>query len=139
MSVNSHRAQILVVDYPQGTLSTALGPALARHKVDFARDAFDVIYRIDCAARPYDLLFCDLARGELPGPALWAYLSISRKNEAKRMVFVTSDPLRPEMRAFLTSIPNVCVELPLEAEALHMLAVRRASQATAREPEAEFA
>jgi hypothetical protein len=139
VTVNGHRAQILVADCPQGTLSVALGPALARHTVDFARDAFDTLYRIDCAARPYDLLFCDLSRGDLTGPELWAYLSISRKNEAKRMVFVTSGPLRPETLAFLTSIPNVCVELPLEAEALHMLAVRRASQATAREPDAEFA
>jgi hypothetical protein len=52
------------------------------------------------------------------------------------MVFVASGPLRLETRAFLTSVPNVCVELPLEAEALHILAVRRASGTTVREPEA---
>jgi hypothetical protein len=127
--MNCHRARILVVDCPQGSLSGALDPALARHQVDFARDAFDTIYRIDCAVRPYDVIFIDLARGELPGPELWAYLSISRKSAARRMVFVASEPLNPETRAFLASVPNVCVELPLEAEALHMLAVRRASQA----------
>jgi hypothetical protein len=116
--------------------ASALGGALARHEVHFARDAFDAIYRIDSAARPYDVIFCDLARGDLPGPELWGYLSISRSSAAKRMIFVASGPLGPETRKFLTGVPNVCIDLPLDAEALHMLAVRRASHATVHEPEA---
>jgi CheY-like chemotaxis protein len=125
--MNRHRARILVVDYPQGTLSVALDPALVRHAVDLAQDAADAIYRIDCSARPYDLIFCDLTCGDLTGPELWAHLSLSRKSAASRMVFVASRPLKRETRAFLGRVPNICVQPPFDTDALDMLAVRRAS------------
>ena len=120
------RARILVVDHPQGTLPLALEPVLARHEADFARDAFDAIYRIDRAARPYDIVLCDLACGDVPGPELWAYLSISRRDAAERMVFVASAPLWSDARAFLARVPNLCVQLPVDPDAFDALARRRA-------------
>jgi DNA-binding NtrC family response regulator len=119
------RARILVVD-TSGNLSLALEPALARHEAHFARDAFDAIYRIDCATHRYDIVICDLARGDVPGPELWAYLSISRTDAARRMVFVASAPLESEAKAFLARVPNICVELPADPDAFDALARRRA-------------
>jgi hypothetical protein len=124
------QARILVVDEPHGPTSLALGAALARDSVDFARDAFDAIDKIDCAVLPYDLIFCDLARGDLPGPELWAYLSLTHQEAARRMVFVASCPLKPETLAFLATVSNVCVDLPLDAEALASLDIRRPLAAT---------
>jgi len=107
-------ARVLVVDDREGTLSLALGRVLMGHDVETAHDAVEAIYRIDCSAhREFDVIVCDLARGDLPGPELWAYLSLSRKEAARRMVFVASGPLKPETRAFLAHVPNLCVELPL--------------------------
>jgi DNA-binding NtrC family response regulator len=125
--MNHHRARILVVDSPQGALSDAINEALTRHEVHIALNTADTIYRIDCAARPYDLLFCDLVRGDLSGAELWAFLSMNRKSAARRMVFVASGPLKRETEAFLARVPNVCVERPFDPDALDMLAVRRAS------------
>lgn len=123
-------ARVLVVDDREGTLSRALTGVLACHEVERARDAVEAIHRIDCAAhRPFDLIFCDLVRGDLPGPELWAYLSQNRKMAAKSIVFVASRPLKPKMRAFLATLPNVCVELPLNRTALDMLAIRHAPRA----------
>jgi hypothetical protein len=102
-----------------------LEPALARHNVESARDAGDAIYQIDCATRPHDVIFCDLAREDLPGPELWAYLSLHCESAARRMVFVASAPLRIETRAFLARVPNLCLELPVDPEALDALARRR--------------
>jgi len=118
---------VLVVDDGEGMLSTALRDALVHHEVLVARNAIEAIYRLDGEGRPFDLIFCDLARGDLPGPELWAYLSLHRAQEARRIVFVASGPLRPETQMFLEEVPNVCIELPLDSESLHMLAVRRAS------------
>jgi hypothetical protein len=123
--MSHRRARILIVDHPRGALSLTLEHALARHDVESARDAFDAIYRIDCAVHPHDLIFCDLARGDLPGPELWAYLSLGRKSAAGRIVFVASAPLRPETTAFLARVPNLCVELPVDPEAFDALARRR--------------
>ncbi len=123
----NRRARVLVVDDGEGLLSTALRDALVEHEVHVAHDAIEAIYRLDGEGGPFDLIFCDLARGDLPGPELWAYLSLHRANDARRIVFVASGPLLPETQIFLERVPNVCVELPLDSEALHMLAVRRAS------------
>ncbi|MGO8994078.1 MAG: hypothetical protein ACLQVI_12180 [Polyangiaceae bacterium] len=123
--MNQRRARILIVDHPRGALSLTLEHALDRHDVESARDAFDAIYRIDCAAHPHDLIFCDLGRGDVPGPELWSYLSLSRKSAAGRVVFVASAPLRAETTAFLARVPNLCVELPVDPEAFDALARRR--------------
>src|SRR5208283_3313794 len=98
------RARVLVVDDPKRALSAALDRALLRHQVDAAHSALDAIYCIDCARLPYDVVLCDVVRGDLPGPELWAFLSINRKRAAERMVFVASTPLAPEARAFLDRV-----------------------------------
>ena len=139
------RSRVLIVDDPDGRLSRGLRPALALHEVDVAHDAFDTIYRIDCAHPLYDLIFCDLARGDVPGPELWAYLSLRRRDAAERMVFVASGPLEANARAFLAGVPNARVELPLRPDTLDALArafaVRRLSarptRVTSRSPKAE--
>jgi CheY-like chemotaxis protein len=121
------QARILVVDDPEHALSIALAEALAGHHVEIARDALDAIHRIDCAPHPYDLIFCDVSRGYLPGLELWAYLSIGRPNAAERTVFVVSTPLLPETKAVLARTPNLCVDLPVDRGALDALARRRAT------------
>jgi hypothetical protein len=120
------QARILVVDDPEHTLSAALDGALARHQVDVAKDPVDTLYRIDCASPPYDVVFCDVARGDLPGPELWAYLWNGRKGAAERIVFIASTPLAAEVRAFLDRVPNPCVWLPTDPEVLDALVNRRA-------------
>ncbi len=112
--MNSVSARVLIVDDREGTLSRALSAALAGHEVETAHDPVDAIYRIDCVSRrEWDCIFCDLARGDLPGPELWGYLSIQRKRMARRIVFVSSAPLSDKARAFLANVPNPCVALPL--------------------------
>jgi CheY-like chemotaxis protein len=124
------RARVLVVDDPKRALSAALDRALLRHQVDAAHSALDAIYRIDCARLPYDVVLCDVVRGDLPGPELWAFLSINRKRAAERMVFVASTPLAPEARAFLDRVANPCVWLPTDAGAFDAFVGRRASGAS---------
>jgi hypothetical protein len=106
----------LVVDGPHGALSSALHRGHV-HDLDFARDLVEALDRIDSAVPPYDLIFCDLTSGEVPGPELWALLSIRRKVAASRVVFVATAPVNPSLRDFLARVPNVCVELPVAAGA----------------------
>jgi hypothetical protein len=105
-----------------------MDPDLCRHKVEVARDVFEAAHRIERAAgRPYDLILCDVARNDVPGPELWAYLSLVRRDAARRMVFVASAPLPIEAKAFLARVPNLCIELPVDNEAFDALARRRAA------------
>jgi len=116
------RSRILVVDEPEGPLSLSLRSGAGWHEMDFARDAFDAIDRIEAASRPYDVILCDLARAELPGPELWAYLSVTFPDAAGRMAFVSSAPLLATAEAFLACIANRCVALPVDVATLVALA-----------------
>jgi len=119
-------ARVLLVDDHDRTLSSALAEALEEHEVETANDAFDAIYRIDCADDPPDAIVCDLSRGDLPGPELWSYLSLTRRQAAERMVFVASGPLSNEARTFLRCVPNPCIKLPTNTTAIAALVGRRA-------------
>lgn len=123
----SRPARVLVVDNSRRSLFLALEAALSRHHVQIAADAIDAIYQIDCEGSPHDVIFCDLASDDFPGPELWAYLSLGRQGAAERLVFIASRPLAPEARAFIERVPNTCVELPVDAEALDALVGRRAA------------
>lgn len=123
--MHDRRALVLIVDNAEGTLPILLAEGLARHDVEFARNAFDAICRINCSGRPHDVIFCDLASKD-PGPGLWAYLALLRPPAAERMVFVASTPLPSETTAFVQCIPNPCVDLPVDPEALDALVNRRA-------------
>ncbi len=122
--------RILVVDSRDRSLSSNLGDALDGHAVEAARDAFEAIYRIDGEGPEYDLIFCDLTSAELPGPELWAYLSITRPEAAARMVFVASAPRSVDTLQFLDRVPNPCVSLPAGAPGLEALV----AEATERPP-----
>ena len=124
--MNNH-ARLLVIDDREETLRRALGPALAHHDVETVHDAVGALYCIDGEAhRPFDAILCDLGRGDLAGPELWAFLSITRKSAAARMVFVASEPLKPQTQAFLAAVPNTWVKLPLSGDDINLGAMRRA-------------
>jgi DNA-binding NtrC family response regulator len=126
--MHNRQARVLLVENSKQTLALALERALVRHEVEVARGAFDALYRIDCQGPPYDVIFCDLASNHLSGPELWAFLSLRRPTTARRLVFVASGRLSSKTAAFLDCIPNPCVRLPMNAEALDALVNRRATR-----------
>jgi hypothetical protein len=113
--------RFLVVDRAHGPLAYALAPAMSRHDVDFARDAVEVIHKIDCADPGYDLVLSDAVLGELPGPELRAYLALTRRRAAESVVYVISAPLSPQRRALVQRVPSMCVALPIGGECLDAL------------------
>jgi len=121
-------ARVLVLDDHNRTLGDLLASALQNHSVEWTADVVDALYRIDCDGHPFDVIFCDLVRGDVPGPELWSYLNITRPNAAKRIVFVASGPLSAEARAFIERVPNTLIEQPLDADGLGALAARRVSR-----------
>lgn len=126
--MHNRSLKVLVVG-PHPLLLRALGERVAAVEVDVARDAFDAIDRIDCASSPYGAIFCDIDRPDLPGPELWAYLSISRADAAARMVFVASGPPSLATQAFLDQVPNPCVHLPADLENIRSLVDRAHNRA----------
>ena len=114
------------------SLLCALEDRAHAYDVDVAKDAFDAIYPLDSGASPYDVIFCDINRDDLPGPELWAYLSVSRPEAAASMVFVASTPPPLEVQAFLERVPNPCVYLPEDVGSIEMLVRQRSMGAEMR-------
>ena len=129
----SRRLRILLIDDPEHALFRALRALLTPHDVEVAQDALDAIHRIDCAVRHHDVIFCDAADGELPGPLLWAYLSIGRAAAAHSMVLVARGIVRHEARMLVARVPVPCVHLPSNRKAIDAL-VARLVAAKARAP-----
>jgi DNA-binding NtrC family response regulator len=129
--MHNRQARVLIVENSRQTLARALQSALIRHEVQVARGAFDALNRIDCEGSPYEVVFCDLsdrACNDLAAPELWASLSLRRATVARRMVFLASGRLSSKASAFLDRIPDPCVALPIDAEAIDALVNRRATR-----------
>jgi hypothetical protein len=127
--------RVLIVDDAVNTLSRTLEPYLGAREVELARDTFDVVYAIETALEPYDALFCDLGRTDLPAWTLWAYLADGRANAADRMVFVASGRLSDEAKEFLDRVPNTVLDLTADGSVLEHLARRRSLGAGVRPSE----
>ncbi len=122
----SRRLRILLIDDSRGTLASGFLRLLSPHDVEVASDTLDAIHRIDCAAYPHDLIFCDLVRGkgELSGPLLWAYLKIGRPFSARRMVFVATKPIDAPTEELLSGVTVPCIYMPTDSETLDELFAR---------------
>jgi hypothetical protein len=64
---------------------------------------------------------------ELPGPELHAEIARIDPGAAEAMVFMTGGAYTPREQAFLASVPNRCLEKPLDLAALRALLRGRAS------------
>jgi hypothetical protein len=137
--MHNRQARVLIVENSRQTLARALQPALIRHEVQVVRCAFDAVFRVDVEGPPHEVVFCDLcdrASNDLVAPELWAFLSLRRAAVARRMVFLASGRLSSKASAFLDRIPNPCVALPIDAEAIDALVNRRATRhRRVREPD----
>jgi len=74
----------------------------------------------------FDLVLCDVMMPELPAPELHARLSAIDPAAAAGLVFMTGGAFTPREQAFLASVPNRCLEKPLDlAELRALLRARR--------------
>jgi PAS domain S-box-containing protein len=79
------------------------------------------------AGERFDVLLCDVMMPELPGPELHAEIARIDPGAAEAMVFMTGGAYTPREQAFLASVPNRCLEKPLDLAALRALLRGRAS------------
>jgi CheY-like chemotaxis protein len=107
--------------------SCALARVLAAHDVESAPDAFAAIHRLEEADRPFDVILCDVTTEKLPGPELWAYLSVDSGHLAERIVFIGARALPAQTAAFLERVPNPYVDLRTGTDALAAILAMRAS------------
>jgi CheY-like chemotaxis protein len=114
------RGQILIVDDDR-LFATAMERCLApEHDVVVLHSADDALRLLAGGAR-FDLIFCDLAMPDMSGMDFFAALTDRFREHAMRTVFLTGGAFTDDVRAFLESVPNPCLEKPFDVQKLTQL------------------
>jgi CheY-like chemotaxis protein len=73
----------------------------------------------------YDVILCDVMMPGMDGVELRNRVAELSADQAARIVFITGGLLLPRVRQLLDSVPNTCLEKPLDLEGLRELIRRR--------------
>ena len=132
-TTSARRARVLVID-DEPVLARALGRILGRvHEVTLENDAASALATI-AQERTFDVIFCDYMMPNVNGAEFYSRLDLSAPELVSRVVFLTGGVFTEAGREFLDSVPNPCLEKPVDASALLALIERMVADAT---PEAD--
>jgi CheY-like chemotaxis protein len=73
----------------------------------------------------FDVILCDVMMPNINGVELRNRVEQFSPNQAARIVFITGGLLLPHVRVLLDSVPNTCLEKPLDLDGLRELIRRR--------------
>jgi CheY-like chemotaxis protein len=73
----------------------------------------------------YDVILCDVMMPGMDGVELRNRVAQLSADQAARIVFITGGLLLPRVRQLLDTVPNTCLEKPLDIEGLRELIRRR--------------
>jgi CheY-like chemotaxis protein len=77
------------------------------------------------SGQSYDVILCDVMMPRINGVELRNRVEHFSPNQAARIVFITGGLLLPHVRVLLDSVPNTCLEKPLDLDGLRELIRRR--------------
>ncbi len=105
------RGTILVVDDEPLVLRVIL-QALRDHEVVGVTSGRAAMSRI--GAQGFDLILCDLMMPGMSGMDIYHRVKDEHPGLEERIVFITGGSLFDEVREFLTQVPNISIEKPIE-------------------------
>src|SRR5450432_2678704 len=77
------------------------------------------------AGELFDVILCDVMMPGINGVELRNRVEKFSADQAARIVFITGGLLLPQVRQLLDSVPNTCLEKPLDLDGLRELIRRR--------------
>jgi two-component system, NtrC family, sensor kinase len=118
------RGRILVVD-DEPLMLRAFERALGAHDVVTAAEGREALAL--CMSEPFDLILCDIMMPGVNGRDFFEMLKQAHPGAEARIVFVTGGILVDEVREFLASVPNECLEKPFASAVLRKKVARKLS------------
>jgi CheY-like chemotaxis protein len=97
---------------------------LSGHEVVALEDAREVVRRV-AAGESFDVILCDILMPRMTGIELYERMLTDDPEAARRIVFLSGGAVDVRTSDFLASVPNVCVEKPVSANALRALIQQR--------------
>ena len=106
-------ARVLVIDDDK-VLGNAFRMTLAREfdvrVVSSGAEALEVL----ADDGTFDFIFCDLMMPEMSGMDVFAELSRRQPEISEKVLFMTGGVYSPEVRAFISRVPNRCLQKPFD-------------------------
>ncbi|HMI85833.1 MAG TPA: ATP-binding protein [Polyangiaceae bacterium] len=106
-------ARVLVIDDDK-VLGNAFRMTLARdfdvRVVSSGAEALNVLAH----DRKFDFIFCDLMMPEMSGMEFLAEFSVRQPEAADKVLFMTGGVYSQEVRAFISGVPNRCLQKPFD-------------------------
>jgi CheY-like chemotaxis protein len=62
----------------------------------------------------FDFIFCDLMMPDMNGMDVFAELSRGQPEVTEKVLFMTGGAYTPDMRAFISRVPNRCLQKPFD-------------------------
>jgi CheY-like chemotaxis protein len=125
----SGAGRILVID-DEPRICDAIELVLDEHAVTSLTCAEDALAHL-AKGEQYDVILCDIRMPGLSGMDFYERLRVMDKaraaNVAAKVVFITGDVSRPDVRAFLARVPNGLIQKPFDPAALRAFVARMMS------------
>lgn len=119
------RGRVLVLD-DEPFILRILQRVLRAHDVTPVSNAHDALSL--CLSNTYDVIFSDIMMPGMSGEDFYRMLANERPGEEDKIVFITGGTLIEEVLQFLDSVPNTCVEKPVNAQELNTLIETRVAE-----------
>jgi CheY-like chemotaxis protein len=114
--VSRERGRVLVID-DEAVIVTTIRRALAHHEVVGVTEAQRALDAIANGER-FDVILCDLMMPTINGMMVYEAVRTLAPDQLDSIVFLTGGAFMAHANEFLTSIPNLTLEKPFEAQAL---------------------
>ena len=126
----TRRGRILIVD-DDAMVAKAMSRILSKeHEPVVANGAIEAMKRIVAGER-FDAILCDLMMPDVTGMDFHGQLEGVAPDLTERVIFVTGGAFTPKAEAFLSEVPNVRLEKPVDSHNLLALVRDRVRQAGA--------
>lgn len=125
------RGRILVVD-DEPPITRALRRMLHRdHDVVLCESGSAALALLGSDS-DFDVILCDLMMPQVSGMELHRRLSALDSGLERRVIFMTGGVFSEDDRAFLDGVENLCVNKPIDRDALRQIVARRVGQSLQR-------
>jgi len=114
------RGSVLVLDDELLITQAVRRTLTPDHDVLALDHAEEALRRIQGGER-FDVIICDLLMPQMSGMDFYAELAKACTDQAERVVFFTGGAFTRGAREFLDSVPNMCMEKPIDGQELRAL------------------
>jgi signal transduction histidine kinase len=116
-AASDRRGRVLIVDDEPRIVDLICRELCIEHTVVGVTSASKALSLITKEAE-FDAILCDLMMPEADGVHLYRELERRAPDYLDRIVFMTGGPFTPAAREFIASLPNMCLQKPIEATTL---------------------